>query len=64
LADELGVPLLGQVPLQADMTKEADEGSLPVVHRPDSPAGEALTTITSTVMEQAGGKSVSLPIIT
>ena len=64
LADELGVPLLGQVPLQADMTKEADEGSLPVVNHPDSPAGEALTAITEAVMERAGGKSLSLPIIT
>jgi hypothetical protein len=46
------------------MTKEADEGSLPVVNHPDSPAGEALTAITEAVMELAGGKSLSLPIIT
>ncbi len=64
LADELGIPLLGQVPLQADMTKEADEGSLPVVNHPDSPAGKALSAITSAVVERVGGKSVSLPIIT
>jgi ATP-binding protein involved in chromosome partitioning len=64
LADELGVPLLGQVPLQADMTKEADEGSLPVISHPNSPAGEALSAITSAVVQRAGGKSVSLPIIT
>jgi ATP-binding protein involved in chromosome partitioning len=64
LADELGVSLLGQVPLQADMTKEADEGNLPVVNRPDSPAGLALQEIAEKVVEKAGGGSVSLPIIT
>jgi len=64
LADELGVPLLGQVPLQADMTKEADEGSLPVVHRPESPAGKALAVIAEAVAKRVGGKSLRLPVIT
>ncbi len=64
LADELGVPLLGQVPLQADMTREADEGSLPVVHRPDSPAGKALAAVAEAVVRRVGGTSFSLPVIT
>jgi ATP-binding protein involved in chromosome partitioning len=64
LADELGVPLLGQIPLQADMTLEADQGRLVVVNKPDSPAGKALTAIAKEVKARAGGKSVSLPIIT
>ena len=64
LADEIGVPLLGEVPLQADMTREADEGSLVVVHRPESPAGLALAAVAKAVVESAGGKSMSLPIIT
>jgi ATP-binding protein involved in chromosome partitioning len=64
LAEELGVPLLGQVPLQAEMTQEADEGQLAVVNRPDSPAGQALAAVAAAVIGRAGGKTVSLPIIT
>ncbi len=64
LAEELGVPLLGQVPLQAEMTQEADEGQLAVISRPDSPAGQALAAVAAAVIDQAGGKTVSLPIIT
>ena len=64
LAAELDVPLLGQIPLQADMTREADEGRLVVVNHADSPAGRALASIADTVVERAGGKSVSLPVIT
>jgi ATP-binding protein involved in chromosome partitioning len=64
LADELDVPLLGQIPLQAQMTKEADEGGLVVIDHPDSPAGQALASIADAVIERAGGKSVSLPVIT
>ena len=64
LAAELSVPLLGQIPLQADMTKEADEGRLVVVNQADSPAGQALTAIADAVVQRAGGKSVSLPVIT
>jgi ATP-binding protein involved in chromosome partitioning len=64
LADELDVPLLGQVPLQAEMTQEQDAGKPVVVGRPDSPAGRALAAIARAVIERAGGKRVPLPIIT
>jgi ATP-binding protein involved in chromosome partitioning len=64
LAEELDVPLLGQVPLQADMTREADEGQLVVINRPESPAGLALSAVAQAVIDRAGGKSVPLPIIT
>ena len=64
LADEIGVPLLGQVPLQAGMTQEQDEGKPVVVGQPDSPAGKALAAIAQEVIKRAGGKSVPLPIIT
>jgi ATP-binding protein involved in chromosome partitioning len=43
LADELGVPLLGQVPLQAGIARLADGGQPIVVSQPDSPAATALT---------------------
>lgn len=64
LADEIGVPLLGQVPLQAGMTQDQDEGKPIVVGQPDSPAGKALAAIAQGVIQLAGGKSVPLPIIT
>jgi ATP-binding protein involved in chromosome partitioning len=64
LAGELGVPLLGQVPLQADLTRQADEGRLAVLDQPESPAGKALAAIAGEVVKHAGGKTVQLPIIT
>jgi ATP-binding protein involved in chromosome partitioning len=42
LARELGVPLLGQIPLQAGLARLADGGQPIVVSQPDSPAGRAL----------------------
>jgi ATP-binding protein involved in chromosome partitioning len=64
LADELEVPLLGKVPLQADLTREADEGHLVVIESPESPAGKALVDIAAQVVKLAGAKVVSLPVIT
>ncbi len=42
LADELEVPLLGQVPLQEDLRVAADEGTPLVAEDPDAPAAQAL----------------------
>jgi ATP-binding protein involved in chromosome partitioning len=64
LAGDLGVPLLGEIPLQADLTRNADEGRLVVIDEPDSPAGKALAAVAEAVVEKAGGKSISLPVIT
>ena len=64
LADELEVKLLGRVPLQAGMAELADEGKPVVLAAPDSPASKALSEIAQNVIESAGGKSVSLPVIT
>ncbi len=63
LADELGVPLLGQVPLQPDMAGLADRGQPIVVAAPDSPAARALRAITERVKAEAGTRSMSLPIL-
>jgi ATP-binding protein involved in chromosome partitioning len=63
LADELKVPLLGQVPLQAHMAELADAGSPIVVAEPVSPAAVALTEIARQVAEQlAGGPGPALSI--
>jgi len=52
LAAELGVPLLGQVPLQARLADLADTGQPIVVAEPDSPAAQALGEVARHVAEQ------------
>ncbi len=65
LADELGVPLLGQIPLQAGLPQLADAGKPIVVASPESPAGAALTDTAARAAEllQRGAvRSGPLPI--
>jgi ATP-binding protein involved in chromosome partitioning len=45
LAEELAVPLLGQIPLQAGLAALADAGQPVVVAAPDSPGGRALREV-------------------
>ncbi len=45
LAEELGVPLLGTIPLSEELREHADRGTPLVTERPDSPAGEAIAEI-------------------
>ena len=52
LAAELGVPLLGQVPLQAHLADLADAGRPIVAAEPDSPAAQALGEVARHVAEQ------------
>src|SRR5688572_27162535 len=42
LADEIGAPLLGKVPLQEELRAAADEGTPLVASDPDAPASQAL----------------------
>ncbi len=42
LAEELGVPLLGQVPLSEELREHADNGRPLVIEQPDSPAAAAI----------------------
>jgi ATP-binding protein involved in chromosome partitioning len=51
LADELGVPLLGQVPLQARLPNFADAGQPIVVAEPGSPAAQALDAVARRVTD-------------
>lgn len=51
LAGELGVPLIGQIPLQAGLADLADAGQPIVVSQPDSAAGKALTEIAARTAE-------------
>ncbi|MCB0857954.1 MAG: Mrp/NBP35 family ATP-binding protein [Solirubrobacterales bacterium] len=45
LANELGVPLLGDVPLSEELREHADTGNPLTIDQPDSPAGEAIRGI-------------------
>jgi ATP-binding protein involved in chromosome partitioning len=62
LAAELGVPLLGQIPLQAGMAELADRGEPIVVREPDSPAGVALRELAKSVAARMAGLTPALPI--
>jgi ATP-binding protein involved in chromosome partitioning len=63
LADEIGVPLMGQVPLQARMPDLGDTGTPVVVADPDSPAGRVLRHVADEIRKRAG-RSLALPILT
>ena len=62
LADELGVPLLGQVPLQAGMAELADEGRPIVLAAPASPAARALDAIARRTADALAGLAPAPPI--
>mgnify|MGYP001613149714 FL=1 len=49
LADELGVPLLAEVPLQARVQELCDSGVPVVLAEPESPAGRALALLAERV---------------
>ena len=49
LADELGIPLLGQIPIAPRIVPDSDAGVPIVVGDPDSPASEALRALAAQV---------------
>ncbi len=53
LADELRVPLLGQVPLESDVAQAGDEGTPVVLARPQAAAAIALSKVADAVLERA-----------
>ena len=52
LADELGVPLLGQVPIDGAVAPGGDEGAPVVLEDAPGPAGDALRTIADRLVEE------------
>jgi ATP-binding protein involved in chromosome partitioning len=62
LADELGVPLLGSVPLQPGLAEEADRGRPALVAAAQSPAAHALKDVAETLARSVG-RSVELPVL-
>ncbi len=53
LADELRVPLLGQVPLESDVARAGDEGTPVVLSRPEAAAAVALAKVADLLIERA-----------
>ncbi len=61
LADDLGVPLIGQVPLVSEMREGSDEGTPVVVSDPDSEASRELTAIAERLDTDLAPKRVYRP---
>jgi ATP-binding protein involved in chromosome partitioning len=54
LADELNVPLLGEIPLETGVREGGDSGSPIVIAQPDSPAARVLSSIAARIIETVG----------
>jgi ATP-binding protein involved in chromosome partitioning len=54
LADELNVPLLGEIPLETGVREGGDSGSPIIISQPDSPAARALSSIAARIIESVG----------
>jgi ATP-binding protein involved in chromosome partitioning len=54
LADELNVPLLGEIPLETGVREGGDSGSPIIISQPDSPAARVLSSIAARITESAG----------
>ena len=63
LAEELGVPLLGSVPLQPGLAELADAGQPVVVAEPESAAALVLRQIAEQLQAKTAGRGVALPIL-
>jgi ATP-binding protein involved in chromosome partitioning len=63
LAAELGVPLLGSIPLQPGMAELADQGKPIVAAEPQSPAARVLEEIAEALEERVGETVTELPIL-
>ena len=64
LAAELGVPLLGRVPLDAALRESGDEGVPLVVSHPESDSAQAIMEIVATIdARRVGGFTSTLPLV-
>ena len=63
LADEIGVPLLGSVPLQPGLAEAADVGMPVLAGAPGSAAATALRDIAARVQEAVAARPMALPIL-
>jgi ATP-binding protein involved in chromosome partitioning len=64
LADELDVPLLGSIPLDASLREAGDAGTPIVISAPDSAPAQAIASIAATVdANKVGGFTRTLPLV-
>ena len=63
LADEIGVPLLGSVPLQPGLAEAADVGLPVLAGAPGSAAATVLRDIAAKVQEAVAARPMALPIL-
>jgi len=63
LAEELGVPLLGSIPLQPGLAELADAGRPVLDAEPESPAALALSAVAEELRRKTAGRSTALPIL-
>lgn len=63
LAEELGVPLLGSIPLQPRLAQQADEGRPILDAEPESPAALALRAVAEELQRKTAGRTMALPIM-
>jgi ATP-binding protein involved in chromosome partitioning len=63
LAEELGVPLLGSIPLQPGLAELADAGRPVLDAEPESPAALALSAVSEELRRKTAGRSMALPIL-
>jgi ATP-binding protein involved in chromosome partitioning len=63
LADELGVDLLGSIPLQPRMAELADAGHPILVAEPDSQASAGLQSVADQLLRRTAGRAAALPIL-
>jgi ATP-binding protein involved in chromosome partitioning len=58
-AEELGVPLLGAIPLDPAVVAGGDTGNPIVIERPDSPTAKAFAELAQRVIESIGSVSAA-----
>ncbi len=63
LADELGVDLLGSIPLQPRLAELADAGRPILVAEPESAAAGELQAVADQIQRKTAGRPVALPIM-
>jgi ATP-binding protein involved in chromosome partitioning len=63
LAEEIGAPLLGSIPLQPRLAELADAGQPILTASPDSAAAVALREVAQQLRHKAAGRGVALPIL-
>jgi ATP-binding protein involved in chromosome partitioning len=63
LAEELGVPLLGSIPLQPRLAELADQGRPIVDAEPESPAALSLRAVAEELRRKTAGRTMALPIL-